>query len=110
MLAHRHGSVVTVSGRVDVVTDGDRTVRIEHGHALLTRMTGGGCALGAVVAAYAGLGADPFDATVAGVAAYTVAAEQAAQDASGPGSFGVAFLDRLAALEPVMLRDGLRIS
>ena len=35
-------------------------------HALLTRMTGGGCALGAVVAAYAGLGADPFDATVAG--------------------------------------------
>lgn len=110
VLAHRHRSVVTVSGPVDVVTDGDRTVRIEHGHALLTRMTGGGCALGAVVAAYAGLGADPFDATVAGVAAYTVAAEQAAGGATGPGSFAVAFLDRLASLEPEALATGLRIS
>ena len=81
-----------------------------NGHALLTRMTGGGCALGAVVAAYAGLGADPFDATVAGVAAYTVAAEQAAGDATGPGSFAVAFLDRLASLEPEALATGLRIS
>jgi hydroxyethylthiazole kinase len=109
-LAHGLGAVVAVSGPVDVVTDGRRTARIGHGHELLTQMTGGGCALGAVIAAYAGLGTHPFDATVAAVATYTLAAEQAAEDAGGPGSFGVALLDRLASLEPAMLGDQLRIT
>ncbi|MFF1836538.1 hydroxyethylthiazole kinase [Streptomyces sp. NPDC058231] len=97
-LAGRTGCVVAVSGPVDVVTDGERSARIANGHALLTRVTGGGCALGAVMAAFAAVDEDRFATTVAAVAAYTVAAEQAAKEASGPGSFAVAFLDALAAL------------
>ena len=44
---------MAVSGEVDLVTDGERVVRVGGGHALPTRTTGAGCALGAVVAAYA---------------------------------------------------------
>ncbi|MFJ4844679.1 MULTISPECIES: hydroxyethylthiazole kinase [unclassified Streptomyces] len=97
-LAAATGGVVAVSGPVDLVTDGVRTVRVANGDALLTRVTGGGCALGAVMAAFAGVGEDPFASTVAAVTAYTVAAEPAAKAASGPGSFAVEFLDALAAL------------
>ncbi|WP_373407862.1 hydroxyethylthiazole kinase [Microbacterium esteraromaticum] len=103
-LAGRWGSTVAVSGEVDLITDGERLIRIANGDALLTRVTGGGCALGAVMAAFLGSARDTDIDVLTTVAAaslvYTVAAERAAATASGPGSFDVALLDALAALEP----------
>ena len=136
-LALAHGSVVAVSGPVDLITDGHRTARIANGDALLTRVTGGGCALGAVTAAFLGasrdaadaaassgdagtadpladLLADPFVATVAATVVYTVAAElaaeRAAERAAGPGSFAVAFLDALALVTPDVVRARANIT
>lgn len=51
-LARTFGSVVAVSGPVDLITDGVHTARVANGDALLTRVTGGGCALGAIMAAF----------------------------------------------------------
>jgi len=103
-LAVRHGSVVAVSGAVDLITDGERTLRLANGHELLTRVTGGGCALGAVMAAFLGAArtteADPLVAVAAASLVYTIAAERAAAVSAGPGSFAVALLDALAAIEP----------
>jgi hydroxyethylthiazole kinase len=104
------GTVVAVSGAVDLVTDGTRTARIANGHPLLTRVTGGGCALGAVMAAFAALDGDRFATTVAAVATYTVAADLAAARTTGPGSFAVAFLDALAAVTPDDVAGRARIS
>jgi hydroxyethylthiazole kinase len=112
-LAQRFGSVVAVSGPVDLLTDGRRVLRIANGHRLLTRVTGGGCALGAVMAAFLGTartsGADPLTAVAAASLVYTVAAEQAARAAEGPGSFAVALLDRLAAVQASDLAVAARV-
>ncbi|KGJ72792.1 hydroxyethylthiazole kinase [Cryobacterium roopkundense] len=97
-LARDFGSIVAVSGPVDVVTDGATDIRVSNGTELLTRVTGGGCALGAVIAAFASLGDDRLATTVAACAVYTIAAEQAAAVSRGPGSFSVAFLDALATV------------
>ncbi|EDY45507.1 hydroxyethylthiazole kinase [Streptomyces sp. SPB074] len=97
-LARTSGAVVAASGPVDLVTDGTRTVRIANGDALLTKVTGGGCALGAVMAAFAAVTEDALEAAVAAVTVYTVAAELAAGGAPGPGTFAVRFLDALAAV------------
>lgn len=97
-LAREHGCVVAVSGPVDLVTDGSREVRLDRGHPWLTTMTGGGCALGAAIATACGVEDDAFVATAAAVAGWGYAAEVAAAGASGPGGFGVALLDALAAL------------
>lgn len=101
MLANRYGSVVAVSGPVDLITDGQDVFRVANGHELLTRVTGGGCALGAVMAAFLGAARatdlSPLTAITAATLFYTVAAERAAEQSSGPGSFAVAFLDELAA-------------
>ncbi|MCI2956365.1 hydroxyethylthiazole kinase [Agromyces atrinae] len=104
------GGVVAVSGPVDVITDGDRVVRIANGDALLTKVTGGGCALGSVIAAFASVDADRLDTTVAAVAVYTIAAEIAAAEARGPGSFAVAFLDALANVTPAEIASRAVIS
>jgi len=98
-LASTYGCVVAISGAVDIVTDGTRTVRLNNGHRLLTRVTGGGCALGAVMAAFAGLDDDPFLGVCAAVSTYTIAAEIAATRAQGPGSFALEFLDALAGID-----------
>jgi hydroxyethylthiazole kinase len=98
-LARRTGGVVAVSGAVDVVTDGSATVRVGGGSALLTRTTGAGCALGAVVAAYLAVTDDPLTAAVAAHAHVALAAEVAADLADGPGTFAVQWIDALDALD-----------
>ncbi len=97
-LAGRTGGVVAVSGEVDVVTDGSRTVRIGGGSVLLTRTTGAGCALGALVAAYVGAGGDLMTGAVAAHAHVALAAEAAAAAAAGPGTFAPLWLDALDAV------------
>jgi hydroxyethylthiazole kinase len=109
-VASRTGGVVAVSGPVDLVTDGERTARIANGDPLLTRVTGGGCALGAVMAAFAATDEDRWATTVAAVTVYTVAAEVAAARSSGPGSFAAAFLDELAAIDTQTISDRAAIS
>lgn len=112
-LAARFGSVVAVSGPVDLLTDGARVIRIANGHELLTRVTGGGCALGAVMAAFLGAargaGADALTAVASASLVYTVAAERAAALADGPGSFAVALLDALDAVQPDDLAEAARV-
>ena len=95
LLAARTGAVVAVTGVVDYVTDGHEVVGIPGGHELLTKVTGAGCALGAVLAAFAGVSASPFQAAVSGSAVYALAGERAARVAVGPGSLAVALLDSL---------------
>lgn len=91
------GGAVAVSGPVDLVTDGRRHVRLAVGDRLLTTITGAGCALGGLVAAFAAV-TDPLTAGVGASAALGTAAERAALVARGPGSFPAALLDELHAL------------
>lgn len=108
-LATRQAAVVAVSGAVDHLTDGRRLVRIANGHAHLTRVTGAGCALGALMAGFAAVEEDALLAASAATALLTVAADAAARDATGPGSFAVALLDRLYGLDAQALAAQLRL-
>ncbi|MBF4591537.1 hydroxyethylthiazole kinase [Curtobacterium sp. VKM Ac-1395] len=112
--AGRLVGAVAVSGPVDLVAGSGApdwsgtVVRVANGSELLTRITGGGCALGAVIAAFTAVSPeDPGAAAVAGTLVHTVAAELAAADAGGPGTFQPLFLDRLASLTP---EDVLRVA
>lgn len=107
-LAREHGTVVAVTGPVDFVTDGVRAARISNGHALMPLVTALGCSLTGLVAAFAA-GREPFAASVAALAYYGVAGEEAATRAAGPGSFQVAFIDALRRLRPEDVTAGARI-
>jgi hydroxyethylthiazole kinase len=109
-LAAEHRTVVAVSGPVDHLTDGVRVVKISNGHPLLTRVTGVGCALGAMMAGFAAVVDDPLLAAVAATAALTVCGDRAAFDVAGPGSFAVGLLDKLASLTPSDLAANVRLS
>mgnify|MGYP001251471142 CR=1 FL=1 len=98
-LARRTGAAVVATGVVDVLTDGDRVVRIENGDPLLAGITGSGCMATAAIAAMAAVEADPLLAAAAGLLCFEVAAEHAAETAAGPGTFRVRLLDALARLD-----------
>lgn len=104
-LARASGAVVAATGVFDVVTDGARTARVRGGDALMTRVTALGCALTGVGAAFLARRDDPFAASVSALAFYKLAGARAARGAPGPGSFRVAFLDALAALDPADARE-----
>lgn len=108
-LAQKHDTVVAVSGEVDHLTDGSRVLRVANGHPLLTRVTGGGCALGALMAGFAAVVDDALLAAAAATATLTVAADGAAREAAGPGTFAVALLDHLDALTPRQLGARVRL-
>lgn len=99
-MATELGSVVAVTGPVDVITDGERAVRCENGHPLLGLVTGTGCAATVTIAAFAAVAEDPLAAASAGLALFGIAGELAAQKAGSPGSFMVALLDALYEISP----------
>ncbi len=101
-LARTSGAVVAVTGAIDFVTDGTREARIFNGHPLMPRITAMGCALTGMVAAFC-VGQEPFEATVAALAYFSVAGDIAGEMAAGPGSFQVLFLDALHHLTPAEL-------
>ena len=117
-LARRHGCVVCVSGPTDIVTDGEKLVTVTGGSPLMTRVTGMGCTASAFCAAFAAVAGNSakanrntfrLGATVSAMAVMSAAGGLAARDASGPGSFLAAFLDRVSSLSADELAMGATI-
>lgn len=108
-LADRLSAVVAITGKVDLVTDGRTTLRIEGGHALMGRVTGTGCASTVLVGAFCAVDPDPVAAAAGALAFFGLAGERAAEVSRGPGSFQVALYDALAEIGPDDLRTGDRI-
>jgi hydroxyethylthiazole kinase len=103
--------VASVTGPVDHVSDGERVLEIANGHELLAAVTGTGCMSSAITGCFLAVAGDrPLEAAAAALAAFGVAAEDAARDAKGPGSFHVGLYDALAALEPETLDARAKIS
>ncbi|KAB8286963.1 hydroxyethylthiazole kinase [Bifidobacterium ramosum] len=92
-------AAVAVSGKVDLVTDGDQIYRLTGGSALMAKITGAGCSLGGVTATYLAV-AEPLVAALAASLLYNRAGEIAEAKAEGPGSFQVHLLDALWNLTP----------
>ena len=98
-LARDYHTVVAVTGEVDYVTDGARTLAIPGGSPLMTRVVGTGCALSAVAAAFTSLSGDRLQHVAAACRVMSLAGELTARQVAGPGSFVAAFLDTLWTLE-----------
>lgn len=104
-LARAHGCAVAVSGEVDYLTDGEQLIAVPGGHPLMTRVTGVGCALGALMAAFAAVSPTPLDAAAAASTVFAAAGERAAARSAGPGSFAVALLDELSTVDAEALEQ-----
>jgi hydroxyethylthiazole kinase len=102
--------VASVTGPVDHVSDGTRTLAVENGHPLLASITGSGCMATTLTGCFAAVRPDSLvDAGAFALAAFGVAAEGAARGAEGPGTFHARLYDALYALTPDALDERANI-
>jgi hydroxyethylthiazole kinase len=111
-IATEFGAVVAMSGAVDLITDGTRTARVVSGNPMLTRVTGVGCALGALIGACLAVRPDGLTAAMAATSLVCVAGDEAVAGTKGVGSFALAFLDALDLLsaKDIGTRSGVSMS
>jgi len=109
-LARKLGTTLVITGETDLVTDGERVLRVANGHPLMGLVTGTGCAATALIGAFLAVEKDPAAASAAGLAFFGLAGEKAAERADAPGSFWTALLDALYRITPEDLDEGAKIS
>jgi hydroxyethylthiazole kinase len=104
VLARKYRIVVVVTGPQDLITDGNREVRVNNGHQLMSRVTGTGCAATAVTGAFCAVEHDTFSAAVGALVVFGIAGELAARGRPGPGTYAVRLLDELDRVGPKEIR------
>jgi hydroxyethylthiazole kinase len=99
--ARQHNTVVVVSGKEDIVTDGKRLAYIKNGHSLMGQVVGTGCMLASVIGSFLGVEKDFYEAAKYAVLSFCIAGELAAEreNVYGPGTYKAAFFDTLSLLD-----------
>jgi hydroxyethylthiazole kinase len=104
------GTVVSMTGPTDYVSDGKRVIAVSNGHELMATVSGTGCMSTAITGAFVGTKSkEPLEAAAEALAAFGVAGEDAARDARGPGTFHAGLYDALYNLDPETLDQRARV-
>lgn len=126
-LSRRTGAVIVMTGETDVVADGRRVCMIKNGCSMMRRITGSGCMMDGVIAAFLAAGAckkkntdrervsgsDIFQTTVYAAAAMGIcgelAYEKTVETGGGTASFRNQIIDSMSLLTDETIRRKIRI-
>lgn len=111
-LAEKTGSVIAVSGRLDLISDNRQTVVLKNGSPLMARITGSGCMLTALMGAFCGAcQKDCFTAAFAASAVMGVCGELAderrLERGTGNMFFRNALIDAVFTLTETQFKEGI---
>jgi hydroxyethylthiazole kinase len=109
LLAQELDTTLAITGPIDLITDGNRVIRVANGHPLMGYVTGTGCTATVAIGAFLAVDTDPLSAAATALAYFGLAGEVAAQHASAPGSFMIQMIDALYTLAPEDLERGCKI-
>lgn len=93
-LANERNATVVVTGKEDFVS-GQENFVVKNGHELLGKVVGTGCMVASVIGAFAAVEKNYAKAAAAALSCFGIAAELAAKEAKGPGSFKENFYDEV---------------
>ena len=104
------GAVIAVTGAIDIVTDGERSFCIRNGRPEMSAVTGTGCQLSALSAAFVTANPDhPLEAAAAAVCAMGLCGEIACRrmrEPDGNSSYRNYIIDAMYRLTPAALEEG----
>ena len=111
-LAQSLQSVIALSGKLDIVTDGHKTCVLRNGCATMARITGSGCMLTALMGVCCGSWDDSFEAACMAVAVMGVcgeiAEEKRLRQGTGNATFRNDLIDAVFNLTKDQLKEGVR--
>ena len=94
-LNQQFGAIVCISGETDIIVSDHKYYYIHNGNTMMTKVTGLGCSVTAIIGAYLGGIDNKVDAVVSAISLFCIAGEIAGKQANGPGSLQVLLLDKL---------------
>lgn len=110
-LAQKLGTVIAVSGKLDVISNGRESCVLRNGCATMARITGSGCMLTSLIGAFCGACGDHFLAACAAMAAMGVSGEAAEEkrlrNKTGNATFRNDLVDAVFNLTEEQLRKGI---
>ncbi|MFH0844524.1 MAG: hydroxyethylthiazole kinase [Pseudomonadota bacterium] len=109
ILSRELNTTLAITGEVDLVTDGRRTLKVFNGHPLMGYVTGTGCTATVITGAFLAVDEDAVEAASTALAYFGLAGEMAASRAQAPGNFQISMLDALYMIDEQQLREGARI-
>jgi hydroxyethylthiazole kinase len=104
ILAEELSTTLAITGPTDLITDGDRVIRVSNGHPLMGYVTGTGCTATVTIGAFLAVDDDPVSASATALAFFGLAGEVAGKKSSAPGGFMIGMLDALYTISPEELR------
>lgn len=111
-LAGKLHTVIAISGKIDVISDGKRSCLLRNGCATMARITGSGCMLTALIGAFCGACEDSFFAACSAMAAMGISGEIAEakrlRNGTGNATFRNDLIDAVFNLTEEGLRQGVR--
>lgn len=109
--AKKYQCTAAITGAVDILSNGERTVMIENGHPMLAQVTGTGCMSTALTASFAGIETDYLAAAVSGITVMGIAGEIAFEQAGskGTGSFRTAIIDAVSGMDKETIEKRAKI-
>lgn len=110
--AAKTGSIIAITGAIDLVADADRCCAIRNGTPRMGTITGTGCQLSGMTAAFLAANMDdPFTATVAAICSMGLAgeiAEKAILPGEGNATFGNRIIDAISLMDADTLEKGAK--
>ena len=112
-LAQTLHSVIAVSGKLDIVSDGTKTAVLRNGCATMARITGSGCMLTTLMGGFCAAAPEhPFEATCAAMAAMgicgEIAEEKRLRNKTGNATFRNDLIDAIFNLNEHELKERIR--
>jgi hydroxyethylthiazole kinase len=108
-LAKELKTTLAITGKVDLITDGERIYKVHNGHEMMGMVTGTGCTATVMIAAFLAVDPDPVAAATTGLAYFGLAGEKAASHTKTPGTYQISLLDALFSIDEEELRKGAKI-
>lgn len=103
-LAKHNQCTIVVSGEQDFLTDGERQTHLAFGSSLMSFVTGMGCTLTAVIAAFHAVIEDAYEAARLATAYFTLCGSLSATKADKPAAFRTCFIDTLYTADFTTMR------
>lgn len=109
----RVGSIIAITGAVDIVTDGKMIYTVENGHKIMSKITGTGCMCSSLIGAYLGTNEDNLLAALSGVVSMGISGElayESLKEGGGTGTFKVKLMDNIYNLSKEVIEKRGKIN
>ena len=109
----RVGSIIAITGAVDIVTDGKMIYTVENGHKIMSKITGTGCMCSSLIGSYLGTNEDNLLAALSGVVSMGISGElayESLKEGEGTGTFKVKIMDNIYNLSKEVIEKRGKIN